>query len=128
MAPAAAARQWTDRLGRLVLLAGVFGALGGLSGAVVSSLVPRLPTGPTIVLSMSAITILSLLAAPRRGVLPARWRMRQQRRSVRADAVLLDLYRLAAQHADPLDAPHSADTLRTMRARAYASRGNPERR
>src|SRR5262249_46552166 len=37
VAPAAAARQWTDRLGVMVFLAAGFGAAAGVSGAVLSS-------------------------------------------------------------------------------------------
>jgi hypothetical protein len=36
VAPAAAARQWTNSLGVMVVLAGAFGALAGVSGAVIS--------------------------------------------------------------------------------------------
>jgi manganese/zinc/iron transport system permease protein len=114
VAPAAAARQWTDRLGALVLLAGVFGALSGLTGAVISSLVPRLPTGPTIILMITAITVLSLLAAPERGVLAGLLRRWRQRRQVAIDGVLADLYRLAAQHPDPTHAPHEVAALQAM--------------
>ncbi len=122
VAPAAAARQWTDRLGLLVLIAGGFGALSGLIGAVVSSLVPRLPTGPTIILVITAITVLSLLLAPRRGMLAAEWRRWRQRRELRTDGVLADLYRLAAQHTDPLAAPHAQEALQTMADRAGVRR------
>ncbi len=119
VAPAAAARQWTDRLGRLVLLAGAFGALSGLVGAVLSSLVPRLPTGPTIVLTMTVLAVVSLLVAPQRGLFAEhlrRWRQRRLIRvdSARTDLVLADLYRLASQHDRPHDAPHHANVLRTM--------------
>lgn len=68
VAPAVAARQWTDRLGVMVLLSGAFGALAGVAGALISSTAARLPTGPTIVLCISAIVIVSLLLAPRRGL------------------------------------------------------------
>ncbi len=118
VAPAAAARQWTDRLGHLVLLAGFFGALSGLIGAVISSVVPRLPTGPTIILVVTAITVLSLLVAPERGLLAAYLRRVRQRRQVKFDSVLADLYRLAAQHADPTRAPHAVGALRAMADRA----------
>jgi len=114
VAPASAARQWTDRLGHLVLLSGLFGAASGLAGAMISSRVEHLPTGPTIILVITAITLLSLLVAPRRGVLAEALRKRRQRRQVRVDGILADLYRLAAQHADPTEAPHEVDALRAM--------------
>jgi manganese/zinc/iron transport system permease protein len=55
VAPAAAARQWTDRLSLMVLLGGLFGGLAGVGGTLVSSAAERLPTGPIIVLCISAI-------------------------------------------------------------------------
>ncbi|MCP4573473.1 MAG: metal ABC transporter permease [bacterium] len=122
VAPAAAARQWTDRLGRLVVLAGVFGAVSGLVGAVLSSSIPRLPTGPTIILVATALTVFSLLFAPRRGVVAERVRRVRQRRRLRADTVLADLYRLASQHAVPEDAPHDVRVLKTMSAGAGVRR------
>lgn len=67
VAPAASARQWTDNLGVMILLSALFGALAGISGAVLSASVPRLPTGPTIVVCVSAIVVFSILFAPRRG-------------------------------------------------------------
>ncbi|PID81015.1 zinc transporter, partial [bacterium DOLZORAL124_64_63] len=80
VAPSVAARQWTDRLGRVVLLAGLFGGVSGLSGAAISSFVPHVPTGPTIILVVTGITVVSILLAPRRGLLPEQWRRRRRRR------------------------------------------------
>ncbi len=114
IAPAAAARQWTDRLGSMVLLAGLFGALSGLCGAVLSSIVPHLPTGPTIVLCVTTLTVVSLLGAPHRGLIAVWLRQQRGRRRLQRDAVLADLYHLAAQHAQPDRAPHSARVLRAM--------------
>lgn len=68
VAPAAAARQWTDRLSLMVLLAALFGALAGVLGAVISATARGMATGPTIVLCMGAITVVSLLLAPNRGL------------------------------------------------------------
>ncbi|HWQ13216.1 MAG TPA: iron chelate uptake ABC transporter family permease subunit [Roseiflexaceae bacterium] len=84
VAPAAAARQWTDRLGVMVALSALFGALAGVSGALISSTAARMPTGPTIVLCISAVVVLSLLLGARRGLL---WDwLRQRRRTVIAAA------------------------------------------
>ena len=58
--PAAAARHWTDRLGVMVVLAAVFGALSGVTGALVSAVTADLPTGPVIVLVATAIFLASL--------------------------------------------------------------------
>ncbi len=113
VAPAAAARQWTDRLGIMVLLAAMFGAVAGMSGAVLSSAVTRLPTGPTIVLCMSAIVLVSLTLAPGRGVVWSWVQHERNRRRLRLDAVLLDLHALAAQHGT-LDHPHSERAIDAM--------------
>jgi manganese/zinc/iron transport system permease protein len=60
------------------------------------------------------ITLLSLLVAPQRGLLAEFLRKAKQKRQVQVDSVLADLYRLAAQHDDPLRAPHALDVLRAM--------------
>jgi manganese/zinc/iron transport system permease protein len=63
VAPAVAARQWTNRLGTMVILAGLFGALSGMSGTLLAHLLGQqvsIPTGPTIVLCASGWVIVSL--------------------------------------------------------------------
>lgn len=114
VAPAAAARQWTDRLGFMVILAAAFGAFSGASGAVISSLVEKLPTGPTVVIVASIIVLVSLLAAPQRGVVWNWLRRRQNRRRLRLEAVLADLYELELQHAPGLPHGHPAASLEAM--------------
>ena len=113
VAPPAAARQWTDRLGAMVTLAALFGALAGVSGTWVSGLASGLSTGPVIVLCVSAIVLASLLFAPRRGLVWSWVRRQRNRRRLHADQVLRNLYRMAAQHSDP-DHPHSERALRAM--------------
>lgn len=68
--PAVAARLWSDRAGRFVLLAALFGGASGWLGAAISSLAPRQPAGAVIVLVSAAFFGISLVVAPR-GVLPA---------------------------------------------------------
>lgn len=113
VAPAAAARQWTDRLSVMVALAATFGALSGVSGAVVSGATANLPTGPTIVLCMGTVVIVSLLLAPNRGLLWRWWRQWRTSRRLRQERVLYDLYTLAAKHGAG-DRPHEAATLDAM--------------
>jgi manganese/zinc/iron transport system permease protein len=121
VAPAAAARQWTDRLGFMVLLAAGFGALAGVTGAVISSEVERLPTGPTIVLCVTAIVIFSLFLAPRRGLL-RRWiDDHRSRGRLRVEAVLSNLHALAEQHGGR-DQGHPAAVLEVMGSSRGAAR------
>ncbi|GDX94525.1 hypothetical protein LBMAG47_01880 [Planctomycetia bacterium] len=70
--PPVAARQWTERIGPLLLLAGAIGLVAALAGVTASAFVPRLPTGPLVVLAAAAICGLSLLAAPGRGLVARR--------------------------------------------------------
>ena len=113
VAPAAAARQWTDRLGAMVAISAFFGALAGAGGALVSSLTARLPAGPTIVLCLTVIVVVSLLAAPNRGVVWKWARERVNRNLLQTEAVLADLYVLAMRHEDPGHG-HPISVLRTM--------------
>ena len=68
IAPAVAARQWVGSLGAMVGLSAFFGVVSGVSGVAISATMTGMPTGPVIVVCVSAITIISLLFAPGRGV------------------------------------------------------------
>lgn len=78
VAPAVAARQWTDKFSVMVFLAACFGALAGVSGTIISSSASRIPTGPTIVLCATIVVGFSILFAPNRGLL---WHWMRQRRN-----------------------------------------------
>lgn len=77
IAPAVAARQFTNHLSKMFLIAALIGACSGLLGNILSvsgSIALSsgdekwtLPTGPSIVLVGSVIAFLSLLFAPKRG-------------------------------------------------------------
>ncbi len=101
VAPGAAARQWTDRLDLMVVLAALFGTLAGVGGALISSLATDIPTGPTIVLLASLVVAVSLALAPARGLVWRRLRRRRRQRSYRRRAALLALYAMGARHGDP---------------------------
>jgi manganese/iron transport system permease protein len=66
--PAAAARLWTDRLRVMMALSAGFGALGGFLGLLISYY-GDLAAGGTIVLVVTGWFLLSLLIAPRHGLL-----------------------------------------------------------
>ncbi|WP_029214679.1 metal ABC transporter permease [Kallotenue papyrolyticum] len=84
VAPAAAARQWTERLGVMLALSGLFGALAGVSGALISVSNGHLPTGPLVILSATLIVIVSLLFGAARGLVWQRWRARRRVQSAPA--------------------------------------------
>ena len=87
IAPAAAARQYTNKLYAMLFLAGVFGLISGFLGVYLSVEINEslsikypaarltLPTGPIIVIVATVICLLSLLFAPERGLLLRLWRI-----------------------------------------------------
>ena len=81
--PAAAARQWTDRLGTMVLLAAGIGAASGAVGSLASAGARACRPGRSSCSSPACVLIVSLLAAPGRGIV---WGMLRERRLARASA------------------------------------------
>lgn len=69
IAPAVGARQWTNKLGTMCILAGLFGMVSAMGGTIWSTTVQKLPTGPAIIVILSVIVLLSLIFAPNRGIL-----------------------------------------------------------
>lgn len=67
--PAVAARQWSDRFWLMTVLTALFGGISGIIGTIISAVFPKIPTGPVIVVTISAIACFSLLFAPGRGIL-----------------------------------------------------------
>ncbi len=114
VAPAAAARQWSRRLAPMVLIAASVGVFSGVAGSLLSSFVPRLPTGPTIVLVLSSIVVISLFLAPRRGLLWRSLKLGSLRAAPDLDPVLMHLYALSRQHPDDPEHGHPVAVLRTM--------------
>ena len=75
IAPAVGARQWTNKLGTMCILAGLFGMISAIGGTIWSTTVQKLPTGPAIIVILSIIVLLSLIFAPNRGIL---WQYRKR--------------------------------------------------
>ncbi|QJC22625.1 metal ABC transporter permease [Arcanobacterium buesumense] len=67
--PPAAARQWTTRLGSMVMLSAIIGAVGSGIGAYLAVSLGKVPTGPMIVLVLFAIFVVSLIFSPRRSLI-----------------------------------------------------------
>ncbi len=111
ISPAVGARQWTDRLSVMIGLAGFFGGTSGLIGTLLSSSIRNMPTGPAIVLVLSAFVLVSLVFAPNRGLFWQRLRYYQNLKSIGRDKVLLNLHYLSLQHEIPHAHPLSAICL-----------------
>ena len=92
--PAAAARFWTERLGKMLFLSAALGATIGLVGAFLSARFHRLPAGPVIVLTGTAVFLVSVLFAPKRGALGRILAHRRFRRELTERVVLRILFDL----------------------------------
>ncbi|MFD2252234.1 manganese/zinc/iron transport system permease protein [Pseudochelatococcus lubricantis] len=109
--PPVAARFWTNRVERMVLIAAAIGAVAAYLGAVVSSLGPGLPTGALIVLVSFAIFLFSLVFSPLRGLLAGQMTTLALRKRVHERQGLLALARDEPIY-DPL-------TLKVLRRAGY---------
>lgn len=115
IAPATAARQWTNSLGKMTVLSAIFGAIAGISGGLISSNVEKLPTGPIIIISISVIVLISILFAPNRGLVGGLIRKLKNKHNIKLNAVLLDLYELASkQHHNDYKYGHNISTIKIM--------------
>jgi manganese/zinc/iron transport system permease protein len=113
IAPATAARQWTNRLDRMIILSAVFGAISGLLGTAISSYGAKISTGPTIILSSVSIVIFSFLFAPGRGLI-AKFLMRERnRRNLALNKVVAEMYEICSTHDSPRH-QHSIAILKTI--------------
>lgn len=121
--PPVAARPWTDRVGTLLVLAGLIGLVAALAGVALSAVSPRLPTGPLVVLAAAAICGLSLLAAPGRGLVARRLQQAAVARRATRGLVLDACRRAAGVSADePFDGAAVVATIGGDTAAARATR------
>jgi manganese/zinc/iron transport system permease protein len=71
----------------MLALSSLFGVAAGVGGALISVSEARLPTGPMVILCATALVIVSILFAPRRGLVwDAIRQARHRRRLVMRDA------------------------------------------
>lgn len=117
VAPGAAARQWTDKLSIMTILAAFFGAISGVIGTIISSSIQNMPTGPSIVIVISLIVLVSMTLAPNRGLFWQYMRELKNRKNIKEEKVLLNLYYLSLNHDDPYHA-HSLSTIKPLNTKA----------
>lgn len=110
LAPAAAARQWTNSLGTMVFLAAIFGAFSGVFGTAISASQDNLSTGPVIVIVASVFVIFSFIFSPSRGLLFRQIRFISNRRDLELQKTLAFMYHIAETHED-ITHPHAIKIL-----------------
>ena len=110
LAPAAAARQWTNRLSTMVVLAAIFGAFSGVFGTAISASQNNLSTGPVIVLVAAVFVLFSFIFSPGRGLLFREIRFRKNRRDLELQKTLQFMYGIAQAHEN-ISHPHAIKIL-----------------
>lgn len=110
LAPAAAARQWTNSLEVMIFLAAVFGILSGVFGTAISASSSNLSTGPVIVLIAAVFVIFSFIFSPGRGLLFKEIRYRKNRNDLQLHKTLSFMYNIAKDHEN-ISHPHAVKIL-----------------
>ncbi|MFT4668544.1 MAG: manganese/zinc/iron transport system permease protein, partial [Ulvibacter sp.] len=110
LAPAAAARQWTNSLAVMVFLAAIFGAFSGVIGTAISASQNNLSTGPVIVLVAGVFVFVSFIFSPGRGILFREIRFRKNRADLQLKKTLQFMYGIARTHED-FTHPHAIRIL-----------------
>ena len=110
LAPAAAARQWTNSLGIMVVLAAIFGATSGVVGTAISASQNNLSTGPVIVLVAATFVIVSFVFSPSRGLLFRQIRFIKNRKDLQLHKTLSFMFDIAKSHEN-ISHPHTVKIL-----------------
>ncbi|MDO6595979.1 metal ABC transporter permease [Oceanihabitans sp. 2_MG-2023] len=110
LAPAAAARQWTNSLSTMVFLAAIFGAFSGVFGTAISASQNNLSTGPVIVLVAAVFVVFSFIFSPSRGLLFKQIRFIKNRRDLELHKTLAFMYHIAETHEN-ISHPHAIKLL-----------------
>ncbi len=110
LAPAAAARQWTNKLGRMLLIAALFGALSGVIGTGISASHQNYSTGPVIVLVTSVFVVFSFIFSPIRGLLMKQIKLIKNRNDLKLHKTLSFMYDIAKTHEN-ISHPHTIRIL-----------------
>ena len=100
--PSAAARSWTSKLPRMLLLAALFASASALGGTFISAAMPKMPTGPWIVLVLGFFGFSSLILAPEKGWLARRRRAASNRNKTQRENLLKLLYGAEERAGEPV--------------------------
>ncbi|MEY4566507.1 MAG: hypothetical protein RLY14_1477 [Planctomycetota bacterium] len=103
--PAASSRFWTDQLPRMIPLSAFIATLSCITGATLSAIIPRIPSGAAVVLVAVFCFLISLTFGKVRGVFWLWLREKKLRRSYDREHILRDLYELLELHHEQGVAP-----------------------
>jgi manganese/zinc/iron transport system permease protein len=113
--PAAAARFCTNRLHKMLVIASVFGAFSGITGAYISYATPSMPTGPWMVMILSIIALFSFFFAPKKGIIINQWNRVKIQRQLLEENLLKTFFKIGENSGDFFQNVETND-LRLVRA------------
>lgn len=119
--PAAAARFWTDNLVRMTIISAGIGTLSGISGAAISAIYPKLPSGSMIVLFCASCFAISMTLGTRRGMLIRILRRFHIRQSVERQHFLRSMFELS-EHGEYNEKNHSIAFNQLLPVRSWSRR------
>ena len=120
--PSAAARVWTNSLPAMLVLAASFAGVAAVIGTYISSALPKMPTGPWVVLVLAFFGFSSLLFAPKRGWFSKQRRAKANQRKTIRENVLKLLFQQEEQRGLPtVLSIEEIQGIRTMRLNRLTS-------
>lgn len=116
IAPALAARFWTNQLGFMLLLATLIGMFSGYSGAFISYAAPQMPTGPWIVVVAGIVALISMFFSPKRGMMFQWLELRRNGAKMLRENLLKAFYHIYEKKSAGKPVPVLVDDLVNQRA------------
>lgn len=122
--PAAAARFWTEAMGRMMIYSMLLGTIGCVLGAVISAVFPNLPSGAMIVLVCSLFFFLSMMLGRSRGILVRYLRRSRLNRRVARQHLLRAMYESVEpqQTGNVFDPKASVSIVELLTMRSWSRR------
>lgn len=111
--PAASARFWTSSIRSMLIASAIIGCLSGWLGAVASALIPRMPTGPIIVMICGFWFIFSFIFGSNSGILVRQVSRIKLNRRVSLQHILRAMWEVHEKTNDDQFALHSIVAMRS---------------
>lgn len=102
IAPAAAARYWTNKLPIMLLVAVVFGIFSSIGGVFISLANENMPTGPWVIFVLFVFTILTFLFSPKKGWFSTRRKQKNNKDKISEENLLKLFYQSFEKGIDQL--------------------------
>ncbi len=93
--PAISARYWTERLSSMIIISGFIGGVSGVMGTLLSTIMEGMATGPLIIIAATIMFLISLVFAPKRGLLAKAIKQVTLRKRTAVEQIFLSFYDVA---------------------------------